>query len=113
MASKNQEEELKATLSIERNENARNVELLQKRLAELEQKNVSLESQVKIATNGAGVPDELQKDIEWRVACGLRRDQAEDVARRQWAEKIQAESAKAAVEAAKAPQVSPESKGEK
>lgn len=111
MAGKSQDEELKLTLQIERQENERNVESLKKRLAELELKNTSLESQVRIATNGAGVPAELQADIEWRVAAGLRRDQAEDVARRQWAETLAIEAAKSPKET---PQVSPvEKKGEK
>lgn len=100
-------DELSATLNIERSERARERDLLKKQIEDLQSAKQSLETQVRIATKGEGVPSELQQDIEWRVRCGLRRDQAEDVARRQWDERLKAEAAKVA---ASAPKISPEQK---
>ncbi len=89
-------EELKATLSLERDAAARSKAALESRLAELEARNQSLTTQVSIATKGDGIPTELASDIEWRIRSGLTRDQAETVARRNWDERIKAEQAKAA-----------------
>lgn len=97
MAGKN--DELQATLNIERGEREATEKALRKQIEDLESKNKSLESQVSIATGGEGVPKELQQDIEWRVAAGLTRAQAEQVARKQWSERLEAEEKKVAAAA--------------